>query len=378
MNRESLIYGFAIFSMFFGSGNLVFPLQVGQYAGNLWLIAFWGLFLSAVLLPFLGLFVIKLYRGDYERFFGEIGKAPGAVITIFTLSLLGSFGVVPRCITVAHAGIYDMFPQVSLFAFSLVFSILCYLACLKDSIMISIIGKWMTPILLVFLVILIFNGVTSASDLEYRSVDPIEIFQSSILIGYRTMDLFAAFFFSAIIFKQIQDNMPKSATSGQVVREALVPSIIGASLLGAVYMGFVYLGSYYSGLIEDVPSELMLPTIASHLLGKNAALIIAVIIIFSCMTTAVVLNNIYARYIYSKLKMKSEKKFAIILLCTTSISFLISLLDFSRIGAFLAPVLKVSYPSLILLTMLGIFSRKHRMFKVVGFYIILILSIIYW
>ncbi|MDP3935448.1 MAG: branched-chain amino acid transport system II carrier protein, partial [Alphaproteobacteria bacterium] len=96
------VYGFAIFAMFFGSGNLVFPLQLGQHVGKNWFLGFLGLLSTGIVLPFLGLFVIKLHKGNYRSFFAEGGKMASIILPFFTLSLLGSFGVVPRCITVAH------------------------------------------------------------------------------------------------------------------------------------------------------------------------------------------------------------------------------------------------------------------------------------
>ena len=374
MIKNSLIYGFAVFSMFFGSGNLVFPLQIGQHSGNLWFIGFFGLFLSGVILPFLGLFVIKLYKGSYEKFFSEIGEFPGAVITIFTLSLLGSFGVVPRCITVAHAGIGDIFPQISLFVFSLTFSVLCYLACIKDSIMIVILGKWMTPILLSFLMLLIIVGSINSPELvTHNHLEVSDIFGHSIFRGYQTMDLFAAFFFSAVIFKEIQYLYPKSSDQ-QLIKAAIAPSIIGAFLLSIVYMGFVYLGSHYVDLTKNVDPEMILPTIAKHILGQYAAFIIAVIIIFSCITTATALNNIYARYICSKLKL-SQNNYYIVLFFTTSVSFLVSLLDFKGIAGFLGPILEISYPALIALTICGIFFKNHKMIKIIIFYVTLAFTV---
>jgi LIVCS family branched-chain amino acid:cation transporter len=360
--------------MFFGSGNLVFPLQIGQISANFWLIGFWGLFLSGVLLPFLGLFVIKLYKGSYEKFFMEIGIVPGTLIAIFTLSLLGSFGVVPRCITVAHAGIGYLFPQISLFTFSLIFSCLCYLACIKDSMMISIIGKWMTPILLSFLALLIIMGVANAPKMDYQNLETMNVFGDAIFRGYQTMDLFAAFFFSAVIFKEIQGKANSKASDTEVIKMALAPSIIGAFLLGIIYMGFVYLGSHYAELTTGVAPEMILPTIATHILGEYAAFIISIIIIFSCITTAIALNNIYARYICSKLKL-SENAYYFVLLITTFISFMISLLDFKGIAGFLAPVLQISYPALIVLTICGIFFREYRILKITAFYMTLFITL---
>ena len=68
---QLLIYGFTMFSMFFGSGNLVFPLQIGFESGHFWIYGFWGLFLTGIVLPFLGLLVIKKYKGSYDLFFAE-------------------------------------------------------------------------------------------------------------------------------------------------------------------------------------------------------------------------------------------------------------------------------------------------------------------
>src|ERR1700733_10819483 len=101
-NKVMLTFGFAIFAMFFGSGNLVFPLQIGQVAGSNWISGFAGLLLTGIFLPLSGLFVIKLYGGNYLAFFGEAGKFAKILLPLVMLSLLGSFGVVPRCITVAY------------------------------------------------------------------------------------------------------------------------------------------------------------------------------------------------------------------------------------------------------------------------------------
>jgi branched-chain amino acid:cation transporter, LIVCS family len=373
--KHLFIYGFAIFAMFFGSGNLVFPLQIGQISGENWLIGFFGLFLTGIILPFLGLFVIKLHRGSYDSFFSEAGGLAKIILPLFTLSLLGAFGVVPRCITVAYGGISQIYPEIPLTLFSLIFCVLSYIFCLRDHLMIQVLGKWMTPILLISLTGLIILGVTYAPNIGDVSQSALSSFTNGFVVGYQTMDLFAAFFFSSLIFKQIQARMPHAAVK-EVIKAALKPSIIGATLLALVYTGFVFLGAHYHSLTQGVSPERILPTIAVHVLGNHAALIIGTIVVFSCLTTAVALNNIYARYITTKLHLKQDK-FPIILLGTTLTSFIISLLDFRGIAAFLAPVLEISYPSLILLTILGIFVRGYPKLKIILFYSVLILMLIY-
>ena len=131
-NKSILTYGFAIFAMFFGSGNLVFPLEIGLHSGSYWIWGFLGLLITGIILPFLGLFVIKTYKGNYLDFFGEAGYYAKILVPFFTLSLLGSFGVVPRCITVAYGGIKFLTPDVSLWSFALLFSIISFFICLYD------------------------------------------------------------------------------------------------------------------------------------------------------------------------------------------------------------------------------------------------------
>lgn len=362
------VYGFAIFAMFFGSGNLVFPLRIGQFSGNSWFLGFIGLFITGILLPFLGLFVIKLHKGNYISFFAEAGKFAAIILPLFTLSLLGAFGVVPRCITVAHGGINYLLPGFSLTIFSFLFCTATYFICLKDRIMVNILGKWMSPFLLLSLCTLIAVGIFYAPD-TLPPINSTTALYNGFFTGYQTMDLFAAFFFSALVFKQIQAILPNTDDHRLIIKTALKPSIIGAAMLSAVYLGFVFLGAHYSNLLQNVDSELMLPTIATYTLGSSAAFIIGGAIIFSCLTTAVALNNIYARYLLNTLKLK-QTYFPIILLGTTLISFGVSLLDFKGIASFLAPALEVSYPGLIALTILSICIKEQRALKIIIFYAI--------
>jgi LIVCS family branched-chain amino acid:cation transporter len=97
--------------------------------------------------------------------------------------------------------------------------------------------------------------------------------------------------------------------------------------------------------------------------------------VFSCLTTAVALNNIYARYLCSTLRLK-DQSFPLVLLGTTLISFTISLLDFRGIALFLAPALEISYPGLIVLTIASIFTSHYRSAKITLFWSITAFMII--
>lgn len=368
-------YGFAIFAMFFGSGNLVFPLQIGTLTGANWLFGFIGLLFTGIFLPFLGLFVIKLHKGDYLSFFKEAGPLAGFVLPFVTLSLLGSFGVIPRCITVAHGGVNHIAPNLSLTLFSFIFCLCTFFLCLKDQLMVKILGKWLSPLLLGTLILLIVAGVYAAPEIVLGTPTAAETFHIGFLTGYQTMDLFAAFFFSALIFNQIKDVLPKTDDNKVIIKAALPPSIIGATMLAVIYFGFVFLGSHYGHIINITEVESFLPSIAHHILGSYAAIIIALTVFFSCLTTAIALNNIYARYLMHITKMPS-KYFPLVLLATTGSAFYISLFDFKGISAFLGPILEVTYPGLIALTIFSIVTPRYKYVKIITFYALLSLMLI--
>lgn len=367
MKKSVFIYGFSIFSMFFGSGNLVFPLKIGIESGNFWLIGFAGLFLTGVILPFLGLFVIKLHRGSYDSFFSEAGGLARILLPLFMLSLLGAFGVVPRCITVAYGGIGYIFPEVSLLWFSIVFSFICFVLCLKDGWIIAALGKWLTPILLLCLILLIGIAAIYADVLPSNGFNLLASFRSGFFQGYATMDLFAAFFFSAFMFNLILGKDISISDSKKSMKAVLYPSLVGIGLLSIIYLGLVFMGAYYQSLVISVAPELILPTIAFHLMGERACLIIGIIMVFACLTTAVALNNIYARYLCRLLTL-SDKWFPWVLFITTTISFYISLFDFNGIEKFLIPLLEISYPGIIFLTLVSIFVKGQKGLKITLFY----------
>src|ERR1700722_14606630 len=103
------------------------------------------------------------------------------------------------------------------------------------------------PLFPACLTILIFLSITNAPPLSTSPMTAIHALQDGFFIGYSTMDLFAAFFFSALIFNQIQAKL-KATNDKEVLRAALKPSLIGSCLLGLIYLGFVFLGAHYQAL----------------------------------------------------------------------------------------------------------------------------------
>ena len=102
LKSKTLLSGLAMFSMFFGAGNIIFPLAVGHYAQDRTFLAVFGLLITAVAVPFIGLIAMILFEGDQKSFFGKIGQKPGFMVELLILLLLGPLGSTPRCVALAR------------------------------------------------------------------------------------------------------------------------------------------------------------------------------------------------------------------------------------------------------------------------------------
>src|SRR6185436_12626321 len=143
--------GLALFSMFFGAGNLVFPLLIGKAVGdNVWL-AISGLGLTAVIVPFLGLAAMVLFQANYQRFFGRVGKVPGMLLLLILQLILGPFGVIPRLVTLMYATAKPYFGDMPLMWFSILMGVLIFGCSFKRERLIGFLGAILTPLLLLSL-----------------------------------------------------------------------------------------------------------------------------------------------------------------------------------------------------------------------------------
>ena len=93
MKRDIFIIGFAMFSMFFGAGNVIFPPYLGLGAGSQWFLGFLCYYIADIGLALLALFAI-LRSGGPEGITRRIEKAPGHCIGIaYTVCVaVGLFG----------------------------------------------------------------------------------------------------------------------------------------------------------------------------------------------------------------------------------------------------------------------------------------------
>jgi LIVCS family branched-chain amino acid:cation transporter len=355
--RINIIFtGMALFSMFFGAGNLIFPLLVGRSAGEETSYALLGLAISAVAFPFLGLIAMMLCSGDLGTFLKRIGKHPAFILLLILQLTQGPLGCMPRLITLMHASIKAYIPDFSLPLFSVLICAVVFLLTFRPNKIVSILGVVLTPALLLMLAILVGCGMINApASLEAVGTSA-DHFMEGFKGGYQTMDLILALLLSTMIIplflKEAEGKSPTEAKA-YVRKKMICASAIAAGLLMISYVGLCWIASHYA---TSAAPEDLLSAISFRILGPWGGLVALIAVFLACLTTAISMASVFSSYIRKELfKEKITPNWALVL--TLLATGAIANLGFSGIMRLLSPILDVLYPGLILLCLYNIWQR---------------------
>ena len=354
---QSLAIGLAMFSMFFGAGNIIFPLALGQYAGDKNFYAISGLILTAAVMPIAGVISMILFDGNYRQFFGRLGKAPGFILALVIISLLGPLGSTPRCIALAYTTIKSSFVGTSPVFFSALSCGLIFLFTVRRNHILTLLGWVLTPLLLFSLLTIIVIGLRATPDIQTVVQTSSSIFLHGLKEGYNTMDLLAAFFFSSTILTILKMRVQENKNlSSNYIRTAFKASLVGAFLLATIYIGFSYLASFHGSNLLTQGKDELLAVITLKIAGAQAGPLVCITIALACLTTAIALISAFTDFIHKE-AFKEKVRYELILSGALLLTFFVSTFEFTGISSFLGPILQICYPGLIVLTLLNIIYR---------------------
>ena len=350
--RDVIVIGFALFSMFFGAGNVVFPPYLGLEAGPEWLTGFATYFIADIGLALLGMFAL-LRVGSSEAVLHRVGRVPAEILMCAIILCIGPMVAIPR----TSASTYEMaiapnLPGVSPVVFSVIFFAVILALCIKESAVVDIVGKILTPLLLVGLFAIILKGVFTPLGEIANMPQIYNVAVTGIKAGYQTMDTLAALPFGIIVLQSAADK----GYSGSKSKLRIVggSALLAAGLLLAVYMGLAYLGAtvstQYSG--AEIGRAQLTMAIVEGLMGKVGMVIFAVVVGLACVTTAVALTSSAAAYFAELCRGKVPYKAFVVVICV--FSAVVSNLGLDRIVAVAAPVLDVVYPPTLVLILIAL------------------------
>lgn len=368
--KEYLLLGSMLFGMFFGAGNLIFPVYMGQLSGANSIPAIIGFCMTGVGLPLLGIAAIGISKS--EGLFDASKKVATWFSYFFTVILYLSIGplfAIPRTATVSFTtGITPFISadqtQLRLFIYTLIFFALVLLFSLRPSKIMTWIGKYINSIFLVLLFCLLVMAVIKPIG-SFGEVQPTggyvsQPFFTGLLEGYNTMDALASLAFAIVLINAIKEFQIKDAK--EIAKITLKSGVIAVALMAVIYFGLTILGAQ-SVLLQGANENggVALAILAKHYYGAVGNVLLAGIMIFACLKTAIGLVTSCAEtFVEVFPKTVSYRIYAI---GFTLVSFLLSNFGLDRILKYSLPALLFLYPITIvfvLLLLVGSFVGENK------------------
>lgn len=359
--RDTILVGSMLFGLFFGAGNLIFPIYLGQMAGQKVWIAAAGLLITGVGLPLLGVAAQGISRvSGLRELAGKVGPRYGLLFTCALYLTIGPLFAIPRCASVSFTvGLEPM--GISGSTALAVFSFLFFAATLAFSLwpgkILTWVGRILTPIFLVFLGALMVTALLfpmgSVGAIEPQPVYADGAFFAGFLEGYNTMDALASLAFGIVVIGVIRELGIKSPAA--VAMNTVRAGAAGCLLMGAIYLALAVIGAQSRGAYPLAANGgEVLALVARHYFGSAGGLILAATVTLACLKTAVGLITSCAETFNGLFPRVSYRVFAVAF-CV--VSFLIANLGLDAVISCSLPVLMFLYPLAITLILLALFGN---------------------
>lgn len=381
---SNLMIGSLLFGLFFGAGNLIFPIHMGQLAGPFTSAAVVGFLITAIGLPFLG--VVAMAITNSSSLFDLSSRVHPAYAYFMTIALyltIGPFFATPRLGTTSYeVGFAQHIPAqyqtVGLAVFTLLFFGTALLFSLKPTKILLYIGKFLNPLFLVLLSLLIITAFLkpmgsislSGADGSYTTNTS---FINGFLEGYNTMDALASLAFGVIVIQTIKDlGVTKPAA---IARDTIKSGFISVVLMGIIYTCLAYLGTMSTGQLPVTENGgIALAQISFYYFGGFGSFLLALIVTIACLKTAIGLITAGAETFHQLFPHSLSYKTYVILF--SGLSCLIANAGLTKIITFSLPVLMLLYPLAITLIITAILSPLFKNRQVVYVTVTLFTAII--
>ena len=351
MTKNIWITGFALFSLFFGAGNLILPPYLGLISGDQWIWVTLGFLISAVLLPLLGILVHARLQGTMMDF----AKQVGPVFSLIYCSIVYVISVTlpsPRTASVTHEMAIAPFLNSNGLLTSTVYFILVLLFVVNRSKILSVIGKYLSPILVLVIIGIIGVAIMTTGN-ELATIPVPAPVVSGLLEGYQTFDTIGATVVGGVLIISLKQ---KFGYSYQNIKSTLIKAagVAGTGLL-AVYSGLIFTGASFSDAVnaEMVNRTAFLTLVSTETLGTAGSLLLSVLVSLACFTTAVGIVTGTADFVKGICKeSQTAYYFTAVIACVVGV--LVGQLDVANIILVAIPALLFIYPITIVLIFLNL------------------------
>lgn len=354
---DGIVVGAALFSMFFGAGNMIFPPYLGLQSGEQWVSAFSGYYIADIGLALIAMFALIRVRG-HECIMRPLGNKLSILMMSVIVLCLGPFIAIPRtAATTFELSILPIFGNIiPAPIFYCIFFAIILLLSINESAVIDIVGKILTPVLFVGLLVLIALGVINPlgpTDIP-STID--SVFASGINSGYQTMDVLATTIFGALILNSVASKGHEDPNDQ--IKVSLLASVVAGIGLFVVYFGLTYLGATVSSIYDTSidRTQLLIHLIQDLMPGNVGVIFFGVVVCMACLTTAIALTSSAGNYFANITRNRLSYKKVAAMVCIFSAA--ISCVGTETIIALASPVLSIIYPPTLMLIMSSFLGKK--------------------
>ncbi|EAR02681.1 branched-chain amino acid transport system II carrier protein [Maribacter sp. HTCC2170] len=354
--KETLVIAFALFSLFFGAGNLILPPLLGFKSGDFWWLVTLGFCVSAVLIPILGILAHAKLQGTMFDF-GKKVSPTFALVYSFIVYAISIALPSPRTASVTHEIAIQPFFESSSLVTSFIYFGLVYLFVINRSKILNVIGKILTPAIISIL-LLIIGVATFSFDFDFGEIIFTKPFTDGILEGYQTFDAIGAVVVGGVIIISI--NLRKKnasyAEKKSLIRRAGWLAGLGLFL---IYAGLIFTGALMHNEFDaDISRTALLNGISIKTLGNTANLFLSILVSLACFTTAVGIVTGTADFMKYKFG-DSQLAYTITAIVGCVLGVVMGQFDVHYIIAVAVPALMFIYPITIILILLNVMPEKY-------------------
>ena len=352
--KQIIISGLALFAIFFGAGNLIFPPFLGLNSGKDWFLASLGFNLSDSLLILLGILALSFRSANLKSFGGKLSNNFGSILSLVCITLVGPLLSIPRTgATTYEVALSPFYPNINKILFSFLFFALVYILTINGSKVVDRVGKYLTPTLLIILAILIIKGIFYP-DVVLESTTGNK-FSAGFIEGYQTMDSLGPIFLTGIILEDLKNK--GISEKNDLIRATIYSGLIAVFGLVIVYTGITFVGAKSIAFADpDLNRTSLLIAISENLLGRNVQIALSLVVGFACLSTAIGLVSAFASIFAENFKKLSYRFFVRL---GVVISFVLSILGVDKIMEISIPILLFVYPIVISLYILNLIDRGN-------------------
>ncbi len=358
--KELFVTSFALFSMFFGAGNLLLPPLLGYNAGEDWFWVTIGFMITAVVIPIFGILAHAKLQGTMFDFGKKVSPAFSLVYCVIVYIISVAIPS-PRTASATHEiAIHPVFGTSPLLTSTIYFALVLVFVLNRSKIL-NLIGKFLTPLIVIALLMVIGIGLFSSA-MEMNPATFKTPIVDGILEGYQTFDAIGAVVVGAVII--ISLNFKKEDTFED--RKTLIKKsgfIAGLGLF-IIYAGLISVGAFYGSEINvdtalsgDMQRANLLRGISIASLGTFGNTVLSILISLACFTTAVGIIAGTADY-FKGLLGHSQMVYTITSVVACLVGVIIGQLDFHSIIVIALPVLMFIYPITIILILLNVVPER--------------------